>query len=73
MAALAAYDSQLYRPDSPRDEPMTKVSSPDYWLAVEGRARHFGQMINATLGEPFWSRLPLAVTDVMQILPVGLR
>ena len=73
MLALAAYDSQLYRPDTERDEPMTKVSSPDYWLAVEGRARHFGQMINATLGEPFWSRLPLAVHDVMALLPVGLR
>ncbi|MEM7353921.1 MAG: bacillithiol biosynthesis deacetylase BshB1 [Acidobacteriota bacterium] len=73
MAALAAYDSQLYRPDSDRNEPMTKVSSPDYWLAVEGRARHFGQMVNATFGEAFWSRLPLAITDVMQLLPGGLR
>ena len=64
MAALAAYDSQLYRPESQRDEPMTKVSSPEYWLTVEGRARHFGQMINAAFGEPFWSRLPLSVGDV---------
>ncbi len=73
MRGLAAYDSQLYRPDSERDEPMTKVSSPDYWLAVEGRARHFGQMINATFGEPFWSRLPVVVRDVMELLPPGLR
>lgn len=91
MAALAAYDSQLYRAEpgppgggrakgSPgggrakkRDEPMTKVSSPEYWLAVEGRARHFGQMIGAALGEPFWSRLPLSVRDVMSLLPGGLR
>ncbi len=73
MAALAVYDSQLYRPESGRDEPMTKVSSPEYWLAVEGRARHFGQMIGAALGEPFWSRLPLSVRDVMGLLPGGLR
>ncbi len=73
MASLAAYDSQLYRADSSREEPMTKVSSPDYWLAVEGRARHFGQMINAPLGEPFWSRLPLAIGDVMALAPGGLR
>lgn len=88
MAALAAYDSQLYggdskhgdsdrtdsdRTDSKRSEPMTKVSSPEYWLAVEGRARHFGQMINASLGEPFWSRLPLAVRDVTELAPGGLR
>ena len=73
MASLAAYDSQLYRPDAGRDEPMTKVSSPEYWLAVEGRARHFGQMIGAAFGEPFWSRLPLAIRDVMDLLPGGLR
>ena len=42
-------------------------------ITVEGRARHFGQMINAELGEPFWSPLPLAVGDVMGLLPGGLR
>ncbi len=73
LAALAAYDSQLYRADSERAEPMTKVSSPEYWLAVEGRARHFGQLIDAAFGEPFRSRLPLAVRDVMELLPGGLR
>ncbi len=73
VASLAAYDSQLYRPDSGRDEPMTKVSSPEYFLAIEGRARHFGQMIGAAFGEPFWSRLPLAIRDVMDLLPGGLR
>ncbi len=73
IAALAAYDSQLYRPDTDRDEPMTKVSSPEYLLAIEGRARHFGQMIGAAFGEPFWSRLPLAIHDVTELLPGGLR
>jgi bacillithiol biosynthesis deacetylase BshB1 len=82
MAALAAYDSQLYRPQSgppgggqarKRGEPMTKVSSPEYWLTIEGRARHFGQMIGAAYGEPFWSRLPLSIRDVMLLLPGGLR
>ncbi len=73
IAALAAYDSQLYRPDKTRDEPMTKVSSPEYFRAIEGRARHFGQMIGAAFGEPFWSRLPLAIGDVMGLLPRGLR
>ena len=73
MAALAAYDSQLYCSDKQREEPMTKVSSPEYLLAVEGRARHFGQTIGAAFGEPFQSRLPLAVRDVMELLPGGLR
>ncbi len=73
IAALAAYDSQLYHPDADRNEPMTKVSSPEYFLAIEGRARHFGQMIGAAFGEPFSSPLPLAVGDVMDLLPSGLR
>lgn len=71
--ALAAYDSQLYRPGSEHDGPATKVASREFALAVEGRARHFGLMIGAELGEPFWSPLPLAVGDVMALLPGGLR
>ena len=52
---------------------MTKVATPEFWHAVEGRARHFGLLINAELGEPFWSRLPLAVADPLAILPGGVR
>lgn len=73
LAALAAYDSQLYRPDADRGEPRTKVSSREFDRAVEGRARHFGQMVNAEFGEPFWSRVPLAVGDVLTLAPGGLR
>jgi len=54
-------------------EPLTKVASREFRLAVEGRARHYGQLINAELGEPFWSRGPLAVADPWQLLPGGLR
>jgi bacillithiol biosynthesis deacetylase BshB1 len=59
-----------------REAPRTKVGSRDFRLAVEGRARHFGLMIGAELGEPFWSRLPLAVGDAGTLLglaPGGLR
>jgi bacillithiol biosynthesis deacetylase BshB1 len=52
---------------------VTKVSSREFRLAVEGRARHFGQLIGAELGEPFYSPLPLAVADVMAVLAGGLR
>lgn len=51
----------------------TKVSSREFRLAVEGRARHFGQLIGAELGEPFLSPLPLAVADLMALLPGGRR
>jgi bacillithiol biosynthesis deacetylase BshB1 len=57
----------------PASEPATKVSSREFRLAVEGRARHFGQLIGAELGEPFWSPLPLAVADLFALVPGGLR
>jgi len=49
------------------------VSSREFALAVEGRARHFGLMIGAEYGEPFWSPLPLSVGDVFSLLPAGIR
>jgi hypothetical protein len=49
------------------------VTPPEFWLAVEWRARHFGELIGAPLGEPFWSSGPLAVGDPMAILPGGVR
>jgi bacillithiol biosynthesis deacetylase BshB1 len=79
MASLAAYRSQLHQPaDKDKrtvDEtpPVTKVSTPQFRLAVEGRARHFGEMINAEFGEPFWNRIPLAVRDPWALLPGGVR
>jgi bacillithiol biosynthesis deacetylase BshB1 len=75
MAALACYETQLYQRTGSREDrqPETKVSSPEYWLAVEGRARHFGLLIGAEYGEPFNSRLPLAVSDPLALLPGGLR
>ena len=71
LESLRCYRSQLYQGE--KKGPETKVASREFWLAVEGRARHFGLMINAELGEPFWSRLPLAVSDISGIVPGGLR
>ena len=75
MESLRAYRSQLHggAPTAAPDGPVTKVSTPEFWLAVEGRARHFGEPIGAALAEPFWSRVPLAVADPMTILPGGVR
>ncbi len=84
LAALAAYRSQLYQPAGDTAggmagsgvsgaSPATKVASREFRLAVEGRARHFGQLIGAELGEPFWSPLPLAVADLLALLPGGPR
>ncbi len=73
LAALDAYESQLHQPGKSRDEPLTKIASPEFRRAIEGRARHFGLMIGAELGEPFWSPLPLAVPDPSRLAPGGLR
>ena len=72
LEALRCYHSQLYQAGE-TSAPQTKVASREFWLAVEGRARHFGLMINVELGEPFWSRLPLSVSDLMAVVPGGLR
>jgi len=73
LAALAAYASQLHQPGPERDEPLTKVASPEFSRAVTGRAQHFGLLIGAAYGEPFRARGPLAVRDVCSLLPGGLR
>jgi N-acetylglucosamine malate deacetylase 1 len=75
LASLRAYRSQLHQPEEKDKDggPMTKVASPEFRLAVEGRARHFGLLIGAAFGEPFWSRAPLAVGDLLSILPGGVR
>ena len=71
--ALEAYESQLHQPDRPDDQPPTKVASPQFKSALVGRASHFGLLLGVDYAEPFWSRLPLAVTDPMALLPRGLR
>lgn len=76
IASLKAYRSQLHvggNENKQGDQPMTKVASPEFWQAVEGRARHFGLLIGAAFGEPFWNRSPLAVADPLAILPGGIR
>ena len=42
-------------------------------VAVEGRARHYGQIVGAEFGEGFLANAPLAVSDPWQLLPGGLR
>lgn len=74
--AVSAYGSQVYQGDDEgrdSDEPPTKIASRDFWHAQEGRARHFGALVGATFGEAFLSRLPLAVGDVLDLIPGGIR
>jgi N-acetylglucosamine malate deacetylase 1 len=83
LASLRAYRSQLHQPErdgkdikdkrGTGEAPMTKVASPEFRLAIEGRARHFGLLIGAAFGEAFWSRGPLAAGDLLSLLPGGVR
>jgi LmbE family N-acetylglucosaminyl deacetylase len=74
--ALDAYASQLHRPaggGAAAGGAPTKVATPEFRLAIAGRAQHFGLMVGAAYGEPFWSPLPLAVADPLSLLPGGPR
>ena len=73
LESLAAYHSQLYQGDDIDDAPPTKVASLEFRRAVEGRAQHYGLVIGAAYGEPFWSRQPLAINNPLDLLPKGLR
>lgn len=72
-AALAAYKTQLHQPgQGDGGMPRTRISSPDFADAVRGRGRHYGLLIGATFGEPFWSRNPIAVRDPWSLRPGGI-
>ncbi|MHC4470473.1 MAG: bacillithiol biosynthesis deacetylase BshB1 [Planctomycetota bacterium] len=61
MEAVMCYASQLHRPGS--SEPATNISAPDFLEKLEARFRHYGSLIGATFGEPYWTRRPLPVAD----------
>lgn len=73
IESMRAYRSQLHGGGASAGGPVTKVSTPEFWHAVEGRARHYGELISVPYAEPFWSRGPLAVADPTSILPGGVR
>ncbi len=51
VQAIEAFRSQFYNPDS--DEPDTFISSPEFMLFVEARAKELGHAIGASYGEGF--------------------
>jgi bacillithiol biosynthesis deacetylase BshB1 len=64
MAAVRCYHSQLFKAGS--DEPKTNISSPDFLERFEARYRHYGSMIGARYGEPFWNPRPAPVPDPVE-------
>jgi bacillithiol biosynthesis deacetylase BshB1 len=61
MDSIYAYASQFYNPSS--QEPQTKLSQKAFLDLIEGRGRHFGGLIGADYGEPFYSKQPPRIDD----------
>jgi bacillithiol biosynthesis deacetylase BshB1 len=63
MKAIRSYASQFYNPKS--KEKQTILSQKTFLDRIEARARYFGSMIGAEYGEPFWTKEPPAVADLV--------
>lgn len=61
-SAILAHGSQLLREGTGRTA--TQLNDPDFLARLEARSRHFGSMIGARHGEPFFSPEPLGVRQL---------
>lgn len=66
MSAIRAHESQFYRAES--NEPLTRISAPDFLEQIEYRMRYFGSLIGVIAGEPFYVREALNVDDPVALL-----
>jgi bacillithiol biosynthesis deacetylase BshB1 len=51
LKAVRCFGSQIHQEES--EEPPTPISQPGFLKRLEGRARHFGNLIGRSFGEPF--------------------
>jgi bacillithiol biosynthesis deacetylase BshB1 len=63
--SIMAFSSQFYDPNS--TEPLTPISSPEFLDFLEGRAAHFGRIINTKYGEGFNVERPIGVEDLTSL------
>lgn len=63
--AILCFASQFYKDGS--DELPTRIAHPDFFDALEGRARHFGALIGARYGEAYTTPEPVGVTDLVSL------
>jgi len=66
MAAIRAYASQFYRPES--KEPATRIADKGFLREIEDRTRYYGSLIGVEAGEPFYVREALNVDDPVALL-----
>jgi bacillithiol biosynthesis deacetylase BshB1 len=62
-AAISAYGSQLFDPSS--QEPMTRLSQPDFLHYVESVHSYYGSLIGTRVGEAFHIKEVLEIQDLM--------
>ena len=65
--ACLAFKSQFHDPNSA--EPATYIAGDRFWDWWEGRARHFGNRIGATFGEPLQHEGPIPGHDLVGPVP----
>jgi bacillithiol biosynthesis deacetylase BshB1 len=65
QAVVRAYGSQFYIPGA-QNEP-TFISTPEFWLFLEGRAREFGQSIRTKYGEGFTTAKKIGVSNLFDL------
>jgi len=64
LEAIRCFASQLHREGSA--EPRTNISSPDFLDRLDARLRHYGSLIGASHGEPYWTRRPPPMADPLK-------
>lgn len=67
VQSIQAYKSQFFSPDYDKEEQQTYISSPQFMLVVEGRAREFGKHIGTAFAEGFTSKKLLGVNDLFNL------
>ena len=66
IAAIKAYKSQFFNPDS--DEPASYISGKSFMDFLESRTREHGHMIGVDFGEGFVTRRMLGVSDLFSLI-----
>jgi bacillithiol biosynthesis deacetylase BshB1 len=63
MKAVLAFKSQFHDPKS--KEPKTFISDPKFLEMIEARGRHYGALVGARFGEPFVTKQPPRIDDMI--------
>ncbi len=66
IESIKAFSSQFFSPES--KEPITPISTADFFHFIEARAREFGRPIGATFAEGFKVERSIGVDDLFSII-----